>query len=44
MTPAVRIEGLRHVYPDGHLALDRVDLTVQTGERVAVLGPNGHAP
>jgi cobalt/nickel transport system ATP-binding protein len=41
MTPAVRIEGLRHVYPDGHLALDRVDLTVQTGERVAVLGPNG---
>jgi cobalt/nickel transport system ATP-binding protein len=41
MTPAVRIEGLRHVYPDGHLALDGVDLTVQAGERVAVLGPNG---
>ena len=41
MTPAVRVEGLRHVYPDGHLALDGVNLTVEAGERVAVLGPNG---
>ncbi len=41
MTPAVRVQSLRHVYPDGHLALDGVDLTVGTGERVAVLGPNG---
>lgn len=39
--PAVRIEGLRHVYPDGHTALAGVDLTVEAGERVAVLGPNG---
>ncbi len=41
MTPAVRVQSLRHVYPDGHLALDGVDLTVETGERVAILGPNG---
>ena len=38
---AVRVTGLRHVYPDGHLALDGVDLTVHPGERIAVLGPNG---
>ncbi len=41
MNTAVRVQSLRHVYPDGHRALDGVDLTVETGERVAVLGPNG---
>lgn len=41
MKPAVRVEGLRHVYPDGHLALDGVNFSVAAGERVAVLGPNG---
>ncbi len=38
---AVEIAGLRHVYPDGRVALDGVDLCVGRGERVAVLGPNG---
>ena len=41
MSTAVRVQGLRHVYPDGHLGLDGVDLTVRSGERVAILGPNG---
>ncbi|MBT0772203.1 ABC transporter ATP-binding protein [Kineosporia sp. J2-2] len=39
--PAVQVEGLCFSYPDGHLALDGVDLTVRRGERVALLGPNG---
>lgn len=39
--PAVRVTGLAHRFPDGTDALAGVDLTVERGERVAILGPNG---
>jgi cobalt/nickel transport system ATP-binding protein len=39
--PAVEVEALTHRFADGTVGLAGVDLTVATGERVAVLGPNG---
>ncbi|TDB69941.1 energy-coupling factor ABC transporter ATP-binding protein, partial [Micromonospora sp. KC721] len=35
------VRGVRYAYPDGHVALRGVDLTVPRGGRVALLGPNG---
>ncbi|MET0909763.1 MAG: ABC transporter ATP-binding protein [Ilumatobacteraceae bacterium] len=39
--PALEARGLGFCYPDGHRALDGIDLVVRAGERVAILGPNG---
>ncbi|MDQ7809106.1 ABC transporter ATP-binding protein [Amycolatopsis sp. A133] len=41
MTAAISLERVSKVYPGGVCALDEVDLTVEQGELVAVVGPSG---
>lgn len=38
---AIRCRGLRFVYPDGRAAVRGVDLALEPGERVALVGGNG---
>ena len=40
-TPAIELEGLVHVYPEGTRALVGVDLRVAAGEALAIVGQNG---
>lgn len=37
----VRLRGVRRAYPDGVVALRDVDLDIQRGEMVAIVGPSG---
>ncbi|MBV9846912.1 MAG: ABC transporter ATP-binding protein [Kutzneria sp.] len=38
---SIRVEGLHFGYPDGVTALCGVDLVVESGERIAIIGENG---
>jgi len=38
---ALEVEGLCKRYGDGPAVIDRLDLTIEAGERVAIIGPNG---
>jgi cobalt/nickel transport system ATP-binding protein len=37
----LQISDLRFAYPDGHIALDGISLTLNAGDKVALVGPNG---
>lgn len=39
--PRLSVEAVTYHYPDGTVALDRVDLTLEPGETLAVAGPSG---
>ena len=39
--PVIEVRGLTHRWADGSVGLAGVDLSVEGGERLAVLGPNG---
>jgi cobalt/nickel transport system ATP-binding protein len=41
MRPLVEVRGLRFRYPDGTVALDGIDFVLESGESVALFGPNG---
>ena len=41
LSAVVTVRGLSYTYPDGQAALRDIDLTVEAGERIALVGPNG---
>jgi multiple sugar transport system ATP-binding protein len=38
---AVKLEGIRKVYSNGHVGVDRADLTIGDGELMVLVGPSG---
>lgn len=39
--PDIRLENVSFAYPNGHLAVENVSLTIKQGENVAIVGQNG---
>jgi phosphonate transport system ATP-binding protein len=39
--PVVQFTGVSHVYPSGRVGLSGIDLSIEEGERVALIGPSG---
>jgi ABC-type sugar transport system ATPase subunit len=37
----ITLRGIRKVFPNGHVALDGIDLEIQDGERLVLVGPSG---
>ena len=41
MSKYLKINNLSYAYPDGHKALNGIDFSINQGESIAILGPNG---
>jgi ABC-type sugar transport system ATPase subunit len=37
----ITLRGIRKVFPNGHVALDGIDLDIRDGERLVIVGPSG---
>ena len=39
--PAVSLKNVSYRYPDGHVAVNHINLDMETSEKVGIIGPNG---